>query len=124
MQGDGNLVVYLGEQPLFNTRTQGNPGARLVMQSDGNLVVLSPDDQVLFQSRTRQPGCQIEIRPVFGGRFEDGVRVSDGQPCTVPVPLIPIPVFVFPLFDPFSLGIDACVGIARFSGFRELELGF
>lgn len=41
MQTDGNLVLYRGSTPLWSSRTQNNPGAGAVMQSDGNLVVYS-----------------------------------------------------------------------------------
>ncbi|HXW82334.1 MAG TPA: fibronectin type III domain-containing protein [Acidimicrobiales bacterium] len=39
MQADGNLVVYSGRHVVWNSRTEGDPGAYLVMQADGNLVV-------------------------------------------------------------------------------------
>ncbi len=123
MQGDGNLVVYLGNRPLFNTRTQDNPGARLVMQSDGNLVILTPDDRVLFASGTRQPVCMIEERPAFGGRVEDGIRAFNfPNTCRAFVPLQLQPIFVSPILNPFSLNIDACVGVASFAGFVEVEV--
>jgi hypothetical protein len=45
MQGDGNLVVYLGPERLvaWSSRTNGQNGARLVMQDDGNLVMYGPN---------------------------------------------------------------------------------
>lgn len=122
MQGDGNLVVYLANKAIFNTRTQGNPGARLVLQSDGNLVIFGPDDRVLFQSRTRQPVCQIETRPTFGGRRENGRLLSTGASCQVRVPRSISPVFLIPLLSPFSLSIDACFGVATFAGFVDVEV--
>jgi hypothetical protein len=41
MQTDGNLVLYYESQsdPLWNSDTEGNPGAYAIMQTDGNLVV-------------------------------------------------------------------------------------
>ncbi len=40
MQTDGNLVLYdTSGQPHWNSKTQGNPGAFLNVQDDGNLVV-------------------------------------------------------------------------------------
>ena len=40
MQTDGNLVLYdTSGQPRWESKTQGNPGAFLNVQNDGNLVV-------------------------------------------------------------------------------------
>ena len=40
MQTDGNLVLYdTSGQPNWASKTQGNPGAFLNVQNDGNLVV-------------------------------------------------------------------------------------
>ena len=36
MQADGNLVLYNGRTPVWFTETQGNSGAYLVVQDDGN----------------------------------------------------------------------------------------
>lgn len=59
MQSDGNFVVYKkdgGEGKggaLWSTGTWNNPGARLVFQLDGNLVLLARNsDAVLWQSGT------------------------------------------------------------------------
>ena len=52
MQEDGNFVVYDMEQnppaPLWATNTHGNPGAYLSVQGDGNLVIYSASDAVLW----------------------------------------------------------------------------
>ncbi|MEV7522520.1 hypothetical protein [Streptomyces sp. NPDC091371] len=59
MQADGNFVVYKkdgGEGKggaLWSTGTWGNPGARLIFESNGNLVLYrSGTDTVLWQSGT------------------------------------------------------------------------
>jgi hypothetical protein len=43
MQDDGNLVSYFNEGsnggPIWNSGTVGHPGASLVLQNDGNMVV-------------------------------------------------------------------------------------
>lgn len=52
MQSDGNLVLYSGSKALWSTRTSGHPGARAILQSDGNLVVYGPTNQVLWYSHT------------------------------------------------------------------------
>ncbi len=51
MQGDGNLVLYNKSTPLWNSKTQGNPGAWLAMQDDGNLVVYRSDGVALWASK-------------------------------------------------------------------------
>lgn len=44
MQGDGNFVQYTKYAvAVFNTGTYGNPGAKLHIQDDGNLVVYRAD---------------------------------------------------------------------------------
>ena len=52
MQGDGNLVLYTGNQALWQSHTYNNPGAWAVMQSDGNLVIYNAAGQALWQSGT------------------------------------------------------------------------
>ncbi|WP_430791584.1 NlpC/P60 family protein, partial [Actinoplanes sp. G11-F43] len=39
MQSDGNLVMYSDAGVLFTTNTQNRGGDRLIMQDDGNLVM-------------------------------------------------------------------------------------
>jgi hypothetical protein len=52
MQGDGNAVVYDGNNsPLWFTRTS-TAGSRMVMQGDGNLVLYSPSNVALWNSAT------------------------------------------------------------------------
>jgi hypothetical protein len=66
MQADGNLVVY-GQgflcspsacsllnpnAALFASNTAGVPGARLVVQNDGNVVIYSPTGQPLWATHT------------------------------------------------------------------------
>jgi len=49
MQGDGNLVEYVGSRALWSTGTSGNPGSYLVNQtSDGNLVLYSAAGRALW----------------------------------------------------------------------------
>jgi len=59
-QGDGNLVLYLGNKALWSSHTNYHPGAHTVMQGDGNLVIYSPAGKALWSSRTHQkasPPC-------------------------------------------------------------------
>jgi surface antigen len=61
MQSDGNLVVYgPAYQVLWNTRTSGNGGARLIMQGDGNLVVYV-GSKALWNSETAGTGSSNAI---------------------------------------------------------------
>jgi surface antigen len=63
-QGDGNLVLYVrGGRALWNTGTNGNAGARTVMQTDGNLVVYAADNRPLWSSRTaNSPGRKLLLQ--------------------------------------------------------------
>lgn len=61
MQADGNFVLYqydsmdssgtFSVRPVFATRTEGNPGSRLVVQSDANVVLYTPTDRAVFATR-------------------------------------------------------------------------
>lgn len=54
MQGDGNFVVYEEYgRPVFNTRTDRNPGSILVLQDDGNLVMYQ-GNRVMWASGTNE----------------------------------------------------------------------
>ena len=64
MQTDGNLVLYdAAGQPLFNSRTERNPGAYAAMQGDGNLVVYSATGHALWASDTHgHPGASLTLQ--------------------------------------------------------------
>lgn len=56
MQNDGNFVVYY-KTPVKNiviwaAYTQGNPGAYLALQQDGNLVIYNSSSRWIWQSKT------------------------------------------------------------------------
>ncbi|WP_155624741.1 protease pro-enzyme activation domain-containing protein [Burkholderia vietnamiensis] len=52
MQGDGNLVLLRQGVPVWNSGTFGHSGAYAVMQGDGNLVVYSTAGAPLWNSGT------------------------------------------------------------------------
>ncbi|HSX53106.1 MAG TPA: NBR1-Ig-like domain-containing protein [Patescibacteria group bacterium] len=53
LQGDGNLVIYDGNNhPLWNTVTFGNGSSRLVMQADGNLVLYGSSGRAVWNTVT------------------------------------------------------------------------
>ena len=56
MQPDGNFVLYRFTDddfvvPVFETRSGRNPGSRLLVQSDANLVVYTPAGRAVYASR-------------------------------------------------------------------------
>jgi len=63
MQTDGNLVVYRGRTALWHSHTWAHPGARAVMQTDGNLVVYL-GSTALWNSHTwANPGAVVALQP-------------------------------------------------------------
>jgi hypothetical protein len=52
MQTDGNFVVHNGTTHVWDSGTQGNPGAHLEMQADGNLVIYRTDGSHAWDSGT------------------------------------------------------------------------
>ncbi|MDI1450403.1 matrixin family metalloprotease [Polyangium sp. 6x1] len=51
-QGDGNLVLYQGGNPLWASGTNGDGGDRVIMQEDGNLVIYKSDGHPVWASGT------------------------------------------------------------------------
>lgn len=63
MQTDGNLVLYLGTTPLWQTLTSGKNGYVAVMQGDGNFVLYRRDAVPLFGSATSgHPGAHLALQ--------------------------------------------------------------
>lgn len=56
MQSDGNLVLYGRSKALWSTGTIGRDADRLVVQSDGNLVLYSSKKVPLWSSCTAGDG--------------------------------------------------------------------
>jgi hypothetical protein len=59
MQGDGNLVQYEKGVAVWASNTQGNPGAFVQMQTDGNLVVYRADGAALWSTRTHGTDARL-----------------------------------------------------------------
>lgn len=52
MQRDGNLVLYTGSRPLWESGTDGHPGATGLMEKNGDFVVVSKSGRVLWNTKT------------------------------------------------------------------------
>ncbi|MFJ5144230.1 peptidoglycan DD-metalloendopeptidase family protein [Curtobacterium sp. NPDC088465] len=86
MQADGNLVQYVSSKPVWSSQTFGNPGATAAVQTDGNLVVYSPDGgRALWSSGTFGRGAgqllvQVDQNVVLYG--SSGTRTWSSRPVT------------------------------------------
>ena len=62
-QGDGNVVLYDGASPRWNSRTNGRATGILAMQGDGNLVLYSPGFAPLWNTRTAgNAGARLAVQ--------------------------------------------------------------
>jgi hypothetical protein len=52
MQSDGNLVLYSPDKPLWATNTVGSGATTFAVQTDGNLVLYTKDNKPVWSSRT------------------------------------------------------------------------
>jgi hypothetical protein len=52
MQGDGNLVLYVWNSPLWASNTAGKPAQRAIMQGDGNFVIYDNTGKAIWSSNT------------------------------------------------------------------------
>lgn len=63
VQADGNLVVYFGPTPLWQSSTYGGQAMVLIMQGDGNLVLYGPGFSVIWNSGTNgYPGARLVMQ--------------------------------------------------------------
>lgn len=59
LQSDGNFVIYSDGAPRWNSGTAGTSASRLIMQSDGNLVLYNATGVPLWNTATSgNPGSQ------------------------------------------------------------------
>ena len=56
LQGDQNLVLYQGSNPLWATGTVGSGATRAAMQTDGNFVLYTSNWQPVWNSQTAGSG--------------------------------------------------------------------
>ncbi len=61
MQSDGNLVLYSINRPLWSSRTDGRPVTRASMQSDGNLVLYDAQNRPYWASNTAGKGISTLV---------------------------------------------------------------
>jgi Trypsin-like peptidase domain len=62
-QSDGNLVLYDGGVALWASNTDGRPVGICIMQTDGNLVIYTPDNQAIWASNTDgRPGSRLIVQ--------------------------------------------------------------
>jgi hypothetical protein len=62
-QPDGNVVLTVGGQPVWDTRSAGKRTKTFIMQGDGNLVLYSTNGRALWDSRTvGHPGAELFVR--------------------------------------------------------------
>ena len=81
MQGDGNLVIYdtlpspgRTQYYVWLSATSNNPGSRLVVQDDGNVVIYRPDGTAVWETNTPQGDEVGQLTEVltFSARGGDG----------------------------------------------------
>lgn len=126
MQPDGNLVVYRGAVALWNSKTNGNPGAKATLQIDGNFVIYKANGGPVFSSGTIFPKGATRLTMQGDGNLVlygyDGVAVwftkttvpgCLNQGAVVPVtPVTPVPT---PSVTP-APGEKAAAGLFSFNG--------
>ncbi|RLV49890.1 hypothetical protein D9V37_08375 [Nocardioides mangrovicus] len=93
MQPDGNLVLTTVADPatvVWSTNTAGHPGARLVMQYAGNLVLVDPANVLLWSTSTADAGSDLSVDDAGGVSVHDGTTVLWDRVAGVHVPTDPV----------------------------------
>lgn len=52
MQSDGDLVLLFGSDKIWSSQTAGNPGAYATFQADGNLIVYKANGAMAWATNT------------------------------------------------------------------------
>jgi len=69
--------------PLWASNTYGNPGSRMVVQDDGNVVIYRPDGTAVWATNTRQPirilgvTSHFDVESFFGSVLVATFKTSD-----------------------------------------------
>jgi hypothetical protein len=94
MQSDGNGVVYAaGQRVVWNSGTDGHPGASLVMQADGNAVIRQGATPLWSSQSSGHPGAWLAMQDdgnvvVYGGN--QALWSSGGDPELNPAWLVEV----------------------------------
>lgn len=63
MQGDGNLVLYKADSPVWESHTSGSGAVKAAMQTDGNFVLYASDGSaVWFTGTAGNPGAHLSVQ--------------------------------------------------------------
>jgi hypothetical protein len=93
VQPDGDLALVALADPstvVWHTATSGHPGARLVMQLAGNLVLVDPQGLLLWNTGTRGSGVSLSVQSGGDVVVHAGANVLWDRLTGVHVPTPPI----------------------------------
>lgn len=93
VQPDGDLVLTAVADPatvVWHTATAGHPGARLVMQRAGNLVLVDPHGLLLWNTGTSAVGAVLSLQPGGSLVVHQGTTVLWDRVGGVHVPTPPV----------------------------------
>lgn len=62
LQRDGNLALWFGSSLLWAANTYGTQATFLAMQANGNLVLYGPGGSLIWQSGTSGPGARLILQ--------------------------------------------------------------
>lgn len=62
MQSDGNLVLYSPNRPIWSTGTSGRPANRFIVQDDGNMVLYGPSNYYWASGTNGRGGTVLVVQ--------------------------------------------------------------